>query len=135
MRRVAKVDENQAAVIEAMRRIGAYVLFTHQLKNAFDCVVVYRVKTFLVEIKNPGTLPKVYDRARLEKSLTDGERECMANVEARGMTVLRQGNKCSYELMDCLGNLSYFSVKLTIQFSPMKLFMPTTEFLMAKAHP
>ena len=85
MRRIAKVDKNQAAVITAMRRIGAYVLLTHQLKNAFDCVVVYRGKTFLVEIKNPGTLPKVYDRARLEKSLTDGERECMANVEARGV--------------------------------------------------
>lgn len=37
--------------------------------------------------------------------------------------------------MDYMGNLSYFSIKLTIQFSPMKLFMPTTEFLMAKAHP
>jgi len=77
MKRNAKVDENQPEIVKALRKIGAYVLHTHQLKNAFDILVAYRGKLFIMEIKSPKSLPKEYDRVRLEKELSDGERECM----------------------------------------------------------
>jgi len=84
MRRSAKVDENQASIIGAMRSIGAVVILTHQLKNAFDCIVFYRGKTFIVEIKNPAALPKEYDRKRLIKALSNGEKKCMEKIEGVG---------------------------------------------------
>ena len=85
MRRICKIDTNQTAIVEAMRRIGAEVVLTHQLKGAFDCIVCYRGKTFIVEIKNPESLPKVYDRERLIKALSTGERECMQRIESTGV--------------------------------------------------
>ncbi len=85
MRRSAKVDENQTKIIKGMRQIGAYVMPTHQLKNAFDCLVCYRGNTFIMEIKNPEYLPKTYDRLRLEKALSEGEIKCMEAIEAVGV--------------------------------------------------
>lgn len=85
MRRSAKVDENQPQIVDAMRKIGATVIPTHQLKNAFDCIAFYRGKTFIIEIKNPEALPKEYDRTRLEKSLSDGEQKCMHSIEKTGV--------------------------------------------------
>ena len=84
MRRSAKVDENQASIIGAMRSIGAFVLLTHQIKNAFDCIAFYRGKTFVIEIKNPERLPKQYDRKRLIKELSTGEKKCMEKIEGVG---------------------------------------------------
>ena len=75
--RNAKVDANQPEIVEQLRRMGAVVLLTHQIKNAFDILVGFRGKTYMMEIKNPKYLPKVYDRERLEKALSDGEKECM----------------------------------------------------------
>jgi len=85
VRRAAKIDTNQTEIISALRKAGAFVLPTHQLKNAFDCIVCYRGKTFIMEIKNPESLPKVCDRERLIKALSDGERECMQRIESTGV--------------------------------------------------
>jgi len=84
MRRSAKVDENQTAIVEGLRRMGAKVFLVHQVKNLFDIIVFYRCEIFVMEIKNPDSLPKVYDRKRLERELTEGERKCMQDVEWTG---------------------------------------------------
>ncbi len=53
-RTAARVDANQAAIVSALRQVGAYVLFTFQLKNCFDLLVGYRGRTFLMEVKDPA---------------------------------------------------------------------------------
>lgn len=86
MIRNAKVDDNQTNIIAAMRKLGAAIVPTHQIKNAFDCIAFYDGKTFVIEIKNPDYLPKKYDRERLEKSLSEGEYKCMELIQSKGVT-------------------------------------------------
>ena len=85
MKRAAKVDKNQPEIVKALRRCGAVVLLTHQIKNAFDILVGYRGGLFILEIKNPEYLPKVYNRERLEKELSEGESECMNKFKKVGV--------------------------------------------------
>lgn len=85
MRYDAKIDENQRRIVRALRMIGAYVLLTHRLKNAFDFLCFFNGQTFVFEVKNPERLPKHYDRERLIKELSDGEKECMGEMERRGV--------------------------------------------------
>ena len=73
----SKVDKNQPLIVKQLRRVGCTVLLCHSLKNAFDILVGYKGVLYMMEIKNPEALPKVYDRDRLEKELSDGERKCM----------------------------------------------------------
>jgi len=47
----SRADANQADIVRALRGIGASVLHCHVLKNAFDLLVGYRGRTFLMEIK------------------------------------------------------------------------------------
>jgi hypothetical protein len=76
MRRAAKKDKNHNKITETLKQIpGVVVLDLHQLKNACDCIVGYRGKLYLMEIKNPEYLPKEYDNERLIKALTDGEKQ------------------------------------------------------------
>lgn len=79
--RASRVDENQPEIVEALRRVGATVIHTHELTNAFDLLVVFRGKFFPVEIKNPLYAPK---RKPVEAMLTEGEAECKALIEAAG---------------------------------------------------
>jgi hypothetical protein len=51
LRTASRVDANQADIVRALRGIGASVLHCHVLKNAFDILVGYRGRTFLMEIK------------------------------------------------------------------------------------
>ncbi len=77
MRRAAKVDRNQPEIVKALRDIGACVIITSQLKNAFDILVIAKGKVYIVEIKD-GLLPPSSRR------LTEGELKCKAKVEAAG---------------------------------------------------
>lgn len=54
MRRAAKVDENQAEIVEALRAVGASVTVTSQLGGGFpDLVVGYRNEAnYLLELKD-----------------------------------------------------------------------------------
>jgi hypothetical protein len=79
MRRAARVDDNQPEIVEALRRFGAAVLITSQLKNAFDILVAYRGQLYVVEIKD-GKLPPS------ARKLTSGELKCKAMFEAVGVT-------------------------------------------------
>jgi hypothetical protein len=88
-RRAAKVDSNQAQIVEALRKIGAYVVHTHQLKNAFDILVSYRGRLTPMEIKDGNKFPKKFFKmsedekeSYLVNQLTDGERDCMMNLIA-----------------------------------------------------
>ena len=79
MRRAAKVDVNQPEIVKALRKVGATVLITSQLKNAFDILVGYRGQLFIIEIKD-GTL------SPSRRKLTDGEIKCKTDFERVGVT-------------------------------------------------
>jgi len=66
MRRAAKIDSNQNEIVEALRRCGASVLITSQLKNCFDILVGYNGINYIVEIKDGKKPPS-------QRKLTQGE--------------------------------------------------------------
>ena len=93
MKRAAKKDINHNDIKEALQKIGAYVHDTHQLKDAFDCIVFFRGQSFVIEIKNSSYLPNYYTdlskqekRKYLEGILSDGEKKCMDRVQKTGVT-------------------------------------------------
>ena len=74
MRRAAKVDENQSVIVKALRRIGCTVLITSQLKNAFDLLVGYDGKLFIMEVKDGEKPPS-------QRKLSEGEQKCADDFE------------------------------------------------------
>ena len=64
MRRDARTDGNQKAIVEYIRSIGGLVLHLHALKNCCDILVGFRGVIYLFEIKNGA-----------KKKLTPGEAE------------------------------------------------------------
>ena len=77
-RRDAAVDKNQPEIVKALRKLGAKVVITSQLKNAFDILVGFRGRLFIMELKD-GDLPPS------RKRLTDGEIKCKEDFEAVGI--------------------------------------------------
>lgn len=68
MRRAARVDTNQADIVEALRKAGARVQDTSRLGGGYpDLTVGYRGQTLLMEVKRPG--------GSIEKKLTEQQRE------------------------------------------------------------
>ena len=57
----AKADANQPEIVKEFRRLGAFILHIHRLKNCCDLVVNYNGYVVMVEIKMAG------------KKLTEGE--------------------------------------------------------------
>lgn len=49
MRRAAKVDANQKAIVQALRAIGAQV---YNIKEPVDLLVGFRKRTLVLEVKN-----------------------------------------------------------------------------------
>ena len=78
MRTAARTDGNQTPIVEALRAIGAKVVITSQLKNAFDILVGFRGQLFIMELKD-GKLPPS------RKKLTPGELKCKGDFEAVGV--------------------------------------------------
>lgn len=66
MRRNAKVDDNQKEIVTALRKCGATVLITSQLKNCFDILVGYNGVNYIMEIKDGKKPPS-------QRKLTIGE--------------------------------------------------------------
>ena len=59
MRQKARIDDNQEAVVEGLRKAGASVAITSSLGKGFpDIVVGFRRRNYLLEIKNPEQPPK-----------------------------------------------------------------------------
>lgn len=58
LRRAARVDGPQPAIVEALRKIGARVAHTHMVGNGFpDLVACFRGRNVLLEVKAPGEKP------------------------------------------------------------------------------
>lgn len=72
--RNAKVDINQPLLVKQIRELGGYVLHVHQLKNAFDILVGYEGKTYIIEIKNNS-----------KGKLTPGEIKCKTGFNSVGV--------------------------------------------------
>lgn len=67
MRRIARVDGNQADIVSALRKIGASVSPTHTIGGGFpDLVVGFRRRSVLFEVKDPKQPPS-------KRKLTDDE--------------------------------------------------------------
>ncbi len=68
MRRAARTDANQSAVVEALRAVGASVTLTYQVGAGYpDLSVGFRGATFLLEVKTA------------KGTLTTGERQWLAD--------------------------------------------------------
>ena len=78
MKRAARIDENQNEIVKGLRSFGATVLILSQIKNAFDILVGFRGKLFIMEIKNPK-MPLS------KRGLTDGEDKCRRDFENVGV--------------------------------------------------
>lgn len=50
MRRAAKVDDNQDAIVKALRKIGVAV---EVIGKPLDLLICHRLETSLMEVKNP----------------------------------------------------------------------------------
>lgn len=58
MRKAARTDGNQAAIVDALRKAGASVQSLAALgKGVPDLLICYRNTLFLVELKNPKQKP------------------------------------------------------------------------------
>lgn len=72
--RNAKVDINQPLIVKQIRQLGGYVLHVHQLKNAFDILVGFEGKLYVIEIKNDS-----------KGKLTPGELKCKTGFNSVGV--------------------------------------------------
>ena len=69
MKRAARVDENQADIVKALRDLGATVQPLHAVGcGCPDLLVGWRGSNFLVEVKNP-------DKAPSQQKLTPDQRK------------------------------------------------------------
>ena len=58
MRRAARVDDNQAALVAALRQLGISVHSTAALGDGFpDLCVGFRGRNYLLEVKDPAKVP------------------------------------------------------------------------------
>lgn len=81
MRTAAKVDSNQPKIVEALRKIGAYVLIVSQLKKCCDIFVAYRGKWIAIEIKDG-------DKPKSAQKLTPGEQKFYDQASHRAPVVV-----------------------------------------------
>ena len=69
MRRAAKIDANQPAVVEALRRIGAAVTPLHTVGNGVaDLLVSYRQAWMVMEVKDGALPPSKRTHTELERA-------------------------------------------------------------------
>ena len=68
MKQRKRIDENQPAIVEGLRRVGATAKLTTDVGGFVDIVVGYRGKNYLIEIKNP-------DQPKSKQVLTPDEQE------------------------------------------------------------
>lgn len=67
VRKAARIDNNQPAIVEALRQIGCTVHPTHMIGSGFpDIIAGYRGVNFLIEIKDGDKPPS-------KRRLTDDE--------------------------------------------------------------
>ena len=58
MRRAAKIDANQSAIVDALRKCGAFVQSLAAVGNGCpDLLIGYRGRTILLEVKDGSKVP------------------------------------------------------------------------------
>ena len=93
MRRAAKIDANQPAIVDALRRIGAQVTPLHAVGNGCpDLLVSHRGRWHLIEVKDGAKPPS----ARL---LTDDQAEWHAAARAP-VHVVKDVGEAMYVIAD-----------------------------------
>jgi hypothetical protein len=70
MRRAARRDDNEQAIIKAMREAGAYVKVIND-EGLFDLLVSYRGKTLLIEVKDGAKPPSARRLTEAEQKFHD----------------------------------------------------------------
>lgn len=76
MRRAARIDENQPAVVDAMRKIGAVVTPLHAVGGGIsDLLVSFRQRWFVLEVKNPA-------KPKADQELTKDQKKWIAAQRA-----------------------------------------------------
>lgn len=69
MRRAARVDANQAEIVQALRKLGAAVTAIHMVgKGVSDLLVSYRQKWFVLEVKDGAKPPSARELTADEKT-------------------------------------------------------------------
>ncbi len=87
MRRAARVDRNHAEIRKLYKSVGAVVVDTYQLKNAFDMLVAYRGMLYVIEVKDGKEFPNKFENFNdwekhqfLKSKLTKGEEDCQMKL-------------------------------------------------------
>jgi hypothetical protein len=70
MRRAARRDDNEQAIIKAMREAGAYVKVIND-EGLFDLLVSYRGETLLIEVKDGAKPPSARRLTEAEQKFHD----------------------------------------------------------------
>jgi len=73
-----RIDANQNEIVRELRKVGATVLITSNLKNAFDILVGFRGELYIVEIKDGSKPPS-------QRKLTPGETKCKQDFQNVGV--------------------------------------------------
>ena len=85
MRRKARVDANQPQIVEGLRRVGASVLITSQLKGCFDILVGYNGVNYIMEIKDGNKPPSqrklTPDEEKFKNSWKGGKYHVVESLE------------------------------------------------------
>ncbi len=85
-RRAARIDGNQNAVVEKLRRLGITVAITSALGDGFpDLVVGWRGRNVLIELKDPA-------QPESKRKLTEDEKKFRDNWRGEVYTALNAGD-------------------------------------------
>ena len=78
MRRIARVDSNQPAIVKLFRKLGCSVALTHMVGRGFpDFIVGVNGKNIMVELKDGSKVPSA---RKLTKDEVDWHESWLGNV-------------------------------------------------------
>ena len=101
MRRKARIDANQPALVKFIRSMGASFQHTHQIEGALDGIIGYRALDQRVEIKDPNQPPS-------KRKLTDAEIDTIFAWKGRTPEIIETEN----DVTRILGRMIRDSAKL-----------------------
>ena len=88
MRRAAKVDRNQAEIVEALRKIGATVQPLHSVgAGCPDLLVGFRGVNYLIEVKDWQKPPSQRKLNELQVEWHGGWKGQVAKIETAGAAI------------------------------------------------
>ncbi len=88
MRRRARVDANQPAIVRALRELGATVLHLHAVGHGCpDLLVGWKGSNFLLEVKDPTKKPSQRQLTEDEKAIHLAWQGQIAVVETAGEAI------------------------------------------------